>query len=245
MHGLFIGACVIKTAKQGSGGDWPAVERRRPGWAVDWQSAVERDKASLAESLHDDTGSFLVAAVMDITWAESHIRKDETAIKERLKRARSALELAIDLNRRMIEDLRPTLLDNFGLIAALKWHFAEVCKAEAIGCERHFPSPSPDFTPPAAIGLFRIGQTLLAMMVRLRASAITLQVAVDPEFVTLTMSCEGAPAGVAREDQTIADALISVTGRINALGGNMHFDAQAGEAAITCRVPTELALKAH
>jgi len=233
---------MSESTESATGGVWPAVERRKPGWATDWQSTVEREKASLAGSLHDNTGGLLVAAVMDITWAESHLHDAAIEVKERLVRARAALDVAIDLNRRMIEDLRPTLLDNFGLITALKWHFAEACKSANIVCEQHLPEPSPDFSPPAAIALYRVAQTLLAVMVSRQAPSVTMKLTVDPEFVTFNVRCDGMPTNFTREDDTITDALASVTGRVKALGGDMQFDAPLGGAVITCRVPANKAL---
>jgi signal transduction histidine kinase len=233
---------VTEIAKWEAGEAWPAVERRKPGWATDWQSTVERDKATLARSLHDNTGGLLVAAVMDITWVESRLPGAAKEIKERLVRARAALDVAIGLNRRMIEELRPTLLDNFGLIAALKWHLAEACKSANMLCEQHLPDPSPTFSPPAAIALFRIAQTLIAVMVSHHPHALMMRLAVDSTFVTLTMSCNGMPDDFTREDDTIADALASVTGRVKALGGDILFDAPLGAAIVTCRVPAGKAL---
>lgn len=221
---------------------WPAVERRKHGWVADWQSAVERDKATLARSLHDNTGGLLVAAVMDIAWAQIHLADAAMEVKERLVRARATLDVAVDLNRRMIEDLRPTLLDNFGLIAALKWHFAEACKAANMICEQHLPDPSPNFSPPAAIAMYRIAQTLIAMMVSHHAQAVRMDLTVEGEFVTLTICCDGMPDNFMREDDTTTDALASVTGRVKALGGDMQFDAPQGATVITCRIPANKAL---
>lgn len=235
---------MTEGAKSASGDEWPAVERRKPGWAIDWQSTVERDKASLARSLHDNTGGLLVAAVMDITWAENHLHADATEVKERLARARAALDIAIGLNRRMIEDLRPTLLDNFGLIAALKWHFAEVCKSADIACEQHFPDPSPNFSPAAAIAFYRIAQTLIAVMVSRHARALLISLAVNREFVALKLTCNDVPNAFNRKDDIIADALASVTGRLRALGGDMQFDSLPSGAVVTCRIPAEKALSA-
>jgi signal transduction histidine kinase len=233
---------VTESASRGCDEQWPAVERRKQGWVTDWQSAVERDKATLARSLHDNTGGLLVAAVMDIAWAQIHLPDAPMEVKERLVRARAALDVAVDLNRRMIEDLRPTLLDNFGLIAALKWHFAEACKSANIIFEQHLPEPSPIFSPHAAIALYRISQTLLAVMVSQHAHAVRMGLTVESEFVTLKMCCEGLPDDFTRQDDATADALASITGRVKALGGDMQFDAPQGAAVISCRIPANMAL---
>lgn len=235
---------MTKTAKPTGADEWPATERRAAGWAADWQSTVERDKASMAQSLHDNTGGLLVAAMMDITWAEGRLPVAATEVKERLVRARAALDVAIDLNRRMIEELRPTLLDNFGLIPALKWHFADACKSADIICEQQLPLPGPNFSPAAAIAFFRIAQTLIAVLVRHRARGIKMALTVDSELVTLNMSGDGMSDSFTRDDETINDALASVTGRIKALGGDLRLQTRLGGAAITCRVAAARALVA-
>jgi signal transduction histidine kinase len=221
---------------------WPAFERRKPGWATDWQSSVELDKAMLAKRLHDNTGGLLVAAVMDVTWAERRLSEDSTAIRARLDRARATLDVVIELNRRMIEELRPTLLDNFGLVAALKWHLAETCKAADIVCEQQLPETTASFSPPAAIALFRIVQTLVAVMISHEAHSVLLRLSLDAQYVTLDMRCEGASKDFSRTGYTMLNALASVTARVNALGGDMQFEAPPRGVGITCRLPAGNAL---
>jgi signal transduction histidine kinase len=241
---LLGGAGVSDMTDKTVGDKWPTIERRTPGWAIDWQSTVERDKAALARILHDNTGGLLVAAVMDINWAQSNLNRDSKVVKERLDRARDALDVAISLNRRMIEDLRPTLLDTFGLVAALKWHFSEACKTAEISCEEHFPDPAPNFAPQAAIALYRSAQTLIAMMVGHRAHALKMGLNVNRGLVVLNVSGEGMPDEFTRELGSATDALASVTGRIRAVGGDMEFTSRPGGADITCRLPSDKALRA-
>lgn len=233
---------MTHSARPPHANEWPATERRKPGWATDWQSTVERDKAIMAQSLHDNTGGLLVAAVMDITWAESHLPEPAAEIKARLVRARAALEVAIDLNRRMIEDLRPTLLDNFGLIAALKWHLSETCKSANIVCQLHLPETSPDFLPAAAIALYRIAQTLIAVMVTHHALVIEMALTADSDLITFKMSCSGISSGFDREEASIADALASITGRMTSLGGSMQFDTTPDGATFIYSLAADKAL---
>ncbi len=83
------------------------------------QNVAEREKAVLARELHDELGGLLVGARMDISWAEQHLAGDDPGVKERLRRVQQSLSAGVDLKRRIIEELRPTLLDNVGLFAAL------------------------------------------------------------------------------------------------------------------------------
>ena len=91
------------------------------------QSVSEREKAGLARELHDELGGLLVGARMDISWAEQHLQPGDVDLKHRLNRVQQNLSAGIDLKRRIIEELRPTLLDNVGFIAALRWQMKESC----------------------------------------------------------------------------------------------------------------------
>ena len=82
------------------------------------QAAAERDKASTARALHDDLGCLMVAAVMDLAWVEKNLDGHEDEVRRRLARVRQTLGVAIDAKRKIIEELRPSLLDDIGLFAA-------------------------------------------------------------------------------------------------------------------------------
>ena len=71
------------------------------------QGVMELQKAALARELHDELGGLLVGAVMDLAWAEQHMSAPPTELRQKLVRARQTLASAIDLKRKLIEDLRP------------------------------------------------------------------------------------------------------------------------------------------
>ncbi len=83
---------------------------------------AETEKHALARELHDELGGLLVAMRMDI----SQIRKrsgstEDPDLQARWARVEQAVAQGLELKRRVIEDLRPTLLDNMGLFTALRW----------------------------------------------------------------------------------------------------------------------------
>jgi signal transduction histidine kinase len=122
------------------------------------QSVAEREKASLARELHDELGGLLVGARMDISWAEQHLAYDDPSMKERLQRVQENLSAGVNLKRRIIEELRPTLLDNVGLFAALRWQLKETCGSAGLQCIESYPEEEPRLTSEAGIALFRIAQ---------------------------------------------------------------------------------------
>jgi signal transduction histidine kinase len=224
-------------SEQTEGGTpWSGEDRRRSN-PTDWQSSVERDKAALARSLHDHSGGQLAAAIMDVAWSEMHLPPEATAVRAKLQRARAALDVAIDLNRRMIEELRPTLLDNFGLAAALKWHFTGACKAAGIECHQEYPDPSPRLSARSAIALYRIAQTILALMVGHQSQQVNVALLVSGGCISLQLESSRTPHEFTSDDETTIDALSSVSSRIRSLGGSMALQRPPGGVAFKFELP--------
>jgi signal transduction histidine kinase len=78
------------------------------------QASIEAERSQLVRELHDDMGGLVVGALMDVAWAEAHLGQSAD-VQAKLQRARQSLRAAIDLKRKLIEEMRPTLLDNVGL----------------------------------------------------------------------------------------------------------------------------------
>jgi signal transduction histidine kinase len=200
------------------------------------QASVESDKASLARELHDELGGLMVAAVMDVAWAEEHV--SSTAARSRLSRVRDTLRSAIDLKRKIIEELRPTLLDNVGLFAALSWEFKQTCKRNGLECSAHYPPAEMRLIPEDSIAVFRIAQEALAICIA--HSSVTkaeLRVSADDGTVILRFANDdmaAAPPAVDRSTPVFA----SMLHRIQVLGGSVETHASAPNGtAMTISIP--------
>ena len=129
------------------------------------QASAEKDRTALSRELHDEMGGLLVSAVMDLAFTEQNASIDD-GMRQRLVRVRHSLTEAIDLKRQMIEKLRPSILDNFGLIEALKWEVKQDCARAQLRCNESYPDLVPAFTQEATITLFRIAQESLKVALR-------------------------------------------------------------------------------
>ena len=202
------------------------------------QASVEIQKALLARELHDNLGGLVLAAVMDVAWAEEHSSSLTTRTRGTLARAREALRSALDMNRRIIEELRPSLLDNVGLFAALSWELKQVCARTGRRCSGHYPPSEMHFTPEASIALFRIAQEALAIS-NTHSSVTTaeLSVSTDRETITLRFANEEIacpPVGLDRGAAVFA----SMLHRIRVLGGNMEISpSPPNGTALTITIP--------
>src|ERR1700691_1877731 len=127
------------------------------------QRAAEMKDTALAHQLHDDLGGLMGAAVMDL----DSVRRVKPALGEnaleRLDRVKRTLEQAIDLRRRVIEELRPSTLDDFGLFAALRWQLKKTWDNSAVLSSATYPELEPVFEAETAIALSRIAQDAFPM----------------------------------------------------------------------------------
>src|SRR6266849_5868732 len=146
------------------------------------QALVERDKAELAREIHDELGGYLIAASMDVTVLKHRFALLDEDSQQRFTRVSSMLNAAVDMMRRVTEELHPTLLDNVGLFAALRWQMKHMSNRSKLTCTEHFPETEPSFSAAASIALFRIGQEALVVAEDQEAvTAVDLSITVNPD----------------------------------------------------------------
>src|SRR5688572_22521288 len=121
------------------------------------QTHSEREKAALARELHDSLGGILTPAKMDLAWLETRLGADPE-YGPRLKRLGALIDQGIDLKRRVIEALRPSLLDHLGLASALQWYVDEASRNAGIECDLHIGEGVERLSPDLEIALYRLVQ---------------------------------------------------------------------------------------
>ncbi len=217
------------------------VERTRELTALSThlQDVSEQEKAALSRELHDELGGLLVAARMDLSWLEQRLPTTDPAIEQRFRRIQESLSAGVDLKRRVVEELRPTLLDNMGLFAALRWQFKETCRRSGLQCTESIPDEEPSFDSDAAIAIFRVCQEALTNILkhaRARKAHLTVQITAESFVLRITDDGGGIPA--ARLQAIASHGLASMRHRITALGGVWHLHSPPpGGTSVTAVIP--------
>jgi signal transduction histidine kinase len=154
------------------------------------QSSIEVERSQLTRELHDDLGGLLVGALMDLAWVESRLESPE--LQAKLRRAHDSLRAAVDLKRTLIEEMRPTLLENVGLFAAMRWHLGKFCRVSALQCTAELAGPEPVLNPNVAISIYRIAEEALRLIsTSLQARSIALSAAVGDSTLLVRISHSG------------------------------------------------------
>lgn len=200
------------------------------------QKVAEREKAALARELHDELGGVLVAAKIDISWLRKRLDDGSEATKLRWERVLHSMDDGLSLKRRVIESLRPTLLDNVGLIAALRWLVDETLRRQNIACEEQYPDTLPELSPDARIAIFRAAQECLMNIVKhAKAHAVLLQVKVEPDRMVVLVRDDGVGIDESRIETAPSHGLLGMRHRIESLDGSLSIRSLGTNVGTECR----------
>jgi signal transduction histidine kinase len=146
---------------------------------------IEAEKSSIARTLHDEVGGLLVGAVMDIGWISQQSGQSDV-VKDKLARAVGLLREAIAIKRKLVEALRPSLLDDVGLCSTIGWHLKESCSAAGVDYSERYPPKEPPFRSDFKIGVFRIVQKALTQIL---SDGVPTKLSLQVEIVEDALRC--------------------------------------------------------
>jgi two-component system, NarL family, sensor histidine kinase UhpB len=184
-------------------------------------TSLEEDRASLSRELHDEMGGLLGSVIMDLEFAEQHSPLD-VRLRQRLARARGVLSNAIALERKMLETLRPSILDNFGVFEAIRWEIKRQCRRAHAECVEIYPDTQPTFNPESAISLFRIAQESHRVALRQPGVKVThVVVDIAQGMLDIAVSHDGADSAAEKLIEDDLFAICFIAHRARSLGGRM------------------------
>lgn len=191
------------------------------------QRLAEAEKAALARELHDELGTLLVAIKMDLAQLARYlnINLNDPNVRTRWDRIEASISAGIDLKRRVIEQLRPTLLDNMGLVAALRWQVGEVAKQANLGLTEIFPEEELNIGSDAAIAIFRVTQEAMTNIVKhAQATAVRIVCSVDEHNFSLVIEDNGVGLPSHRLNAVGSHGLSSIRHRVHSLDGKLTIE---------------------
>jgi signal transduction histidine kinase len=192
------------------------------------QTHYEREKSRLARELHDELGGILTPAKMDLSWLEARLGGD-TQYRERMSRLSALIDKGIDLKRRVIEELHPSLLDHLGLAAAVQWYVDEACGAAKME-SKVTVSKLERLHPDLEIALYRIVQESVNNAVRhARATRIELLVERTDRGVRLCIGDNGVGIADLDSARQASHGLVGMTHRMRAINGTLDVSSRKGE----------------
>jgi len=179
----------------------------------------EDERGHLARELHDELGSLLTAAKLDVARLKSKIDTSSPEISERLQHLIAMLNNGIALKRRIVEDLRPSSLAHLGLTAALEILAAEYAKNANIHVETNLEAV--DLPETTQLTVYRMVQESLTNIGKYaNATEVLISVQNYPTHVAVQIQDNGVgfdPTAIARSSH----GLVGMRQRVEAAGGRL------------------------
>ncbi len=210
------------------------------------QQLSEKEKATLARELHDELGGLLIAVKMDASWLHKRWPSPSPEFEARWARVFKVLDDGVDFKRRVVENLRPTLLDNMGLLPAIRWVVQETCSRAGLRYTEIYPENEPQLTDEAAIAVFRLVQEALANVVKhAHATQVRVQIGLEGEQMSVLIEDNGTGIDPERREAVGSHGLAIMRHRVRSCGGTLEITcvAQSG-TRVLARLPLAAILEA-
>ncbi|WP_210394732.1 ATP-binding response regulator [Motiliproteus sediminis] len=152
----------------------------------------EEEKRHIAKEVHDELGVTLTALSMDVSWLQQNLPANNDSLMHKVADMKALLAEAVQTSRRIISDLRPSVLDNLGLIAALEWQAKSFSDRYAIDCQVRSDGDDEALSEDSRITLFRIFQEALTNTAKhADADEIRAVLLLQPERAILSIHDNG------------------------------------------------------
>ncbi|WP_430931315.1 PAS domain S-box protein [Saccharicrinis sp. 156] len=208
------------------------------------QSVREEERTAIAREIHDEFGQVLAALNMNLSTIEREIKDknkpvDRQGILTELKESKNVLTTAINDVKKMITELRPQVLDVFGVIPAIQRHLDEFGRRNRVRTDFSSNIDRIDFDKDSNIALFRIVQEVLTNVAKhAKASRVNMVIKKSKKYLTLTISDNGAGFDLNVREQKQSFGLLGMEERVLLLNGELKIKSEAGQGTnIWIKIP--------
>jgi PAS domain S-box-containing protein len=198
----------------------------------------EQERKSIAREIHDELGQTLTALKMDVSWLRNKYR-DYATIAEKTTSMLGLIDSTIRTVKRISADLRPVVLDDLGLVAAIEWQAEEFQKRTGIRCTVRFHPNDIRLDRALSIAVFRIYQEALTNVMR-HAEATRVNASLEDRNGKITLRVEDNGKGITVEEISKPQSfgLMGMRERVLFFGGNVDIDGTSDKGtSITITIP--------
>lgn len=155
-------------------------------------SISEQEKASLARELHDELGSSLMMMHINLANALDTFGRSDSALEHHLRDTLQLLKKTVDIKRRIVENLRPSMLDNLGLAASIRSYCEEIASRSGLHIDVNINGNIAQFDSDRSLALYRIVQESLTNTIKYaKASHVSISLKQGKNSIHLRISDNG------------------------------------------------------
>ncbi|MBM2816428.1 MAG: signal transduction histidine kinase [Ignavibacteria bacterium] len=208
-------------------------------FAIYVEQAREEERKRIAFEVHDELGHLLTAMKLDLSWLMNKRYLKQEVLNRKLNEMSNHVDTIIRKVRTISSQLRPSVLDHFGLVAAIEWQASEFQKRSAVRCR--FTVSRHDFIldESRSTVIFRILQELLTNIAR-HAGASRVDVNLEKVAGNIVLKVSDNGRGISQEQVNSKKSfgLIGIQEKAKFIGGQVNFNGIIGfGTTVTITVP--------
>lgn len=210
--------------------------------ASNLQSIREDERTNIAREIHDELGQQLTGLKMDMHWLTRKINPADTEVSKKMQDSIALINSTITTVRKIATDLRPSILDDLGLLAALEWQSEEFERRSGTKVVFNNYAGEIAVVPEAATALFRIYQELLTNIARhANATMVTASLEKDDKSLYFSIKDDGIGFSLNTISEKKTLGLLGVSERTTLIGGKYEVISKPGSGSeIIISVPLNL-----
>ena len=207
------------------------AERQQQKLAAHLQTVREEEKVGISREIHDDLGGTLTAMKIEAHWLKNELlaSKEVTSMLDHVEAMSQLVDNAAASMRNIVTGLRPTMIDDLGLLAALEWQAEQFQKRTGINCLVNCIGNKGDLDKKLSIALFRIAQEALTNVLRHSgASQVEIEYHHSDDEVVLSVIDNGRGMSQGKAELATCYGILGMRERVKHHDGRISFDTPLG-----------------
>jgi PAS domain S-box-containing protein len=194
------------------------------------EAVREAERTNIAREVHDELGQALTALKMDASWLNKKLPRDKELLIEKTKTMTKTIGDIIQTVKKISSRLRPSVLDHFGLAAAIEQEAIELKERTGIDCKVTVEPEDISLDKECSTAIFRIFQEALTNVTRhAKATTVKVSLKLDSDSVSLTVNDNGK--GITEEQLSKPESfgLLGIQERVDSLRGKVKISGTPGK----------------
>lgn len=201
--------------------------------ATHFQSVREEERTMIAQEIHDELGQVLTALKIQVSLLANKLNNDQEPLKQKINSLMDMIDASVESVQKISAKLRPGILDELGLIAAIEWQTEEFEKMTNIKCSIILPKEELILGKNKSTAIFRIFQEALTNIAR-HSLASKAKISLLNHQSNIYLEIQDNGKGIT-QDQIRAFKSLGIHGmeeRAMVFGGQVYFEGIAGKGTI-------------
>lgn len=202
------------------------------------QNLLEKERSYIAREIHDELGQNLTAIHMGVAMVKKNLPREQRPLLRKMEEVDRITDSTISALKKLSTELRPQLIDDMGLIAAIEWYVNHFEKRSGIACSLNLTQEDIIFPKDMAIHIYRILQEALTNVYK-HAQAGRVEILLDRSGSQIHLIIRDDGTGFNKKDQDKGHSygIMGMEERVRLMGGEFHISGGPQGTAIEIEIP--------